>query len=82
MARAGEAKAPDQLNLDDLTRTVDASHGSDSAEAVSRRVETPRHHQSARELLEIPDALLTRSHLREPASSAVRSTQFFGPFRL
>ena len=65
MARVREGETPGQLNLDDLAQPVEMSRESESAGAVSVRVATPRRHQSARELLEIPDALLTRTHLHE-----------------
>jgi hypothetical protein len=66
MARAHTGEIPGQLSLDDWTEIVEASAEPgktrpDRAQAPA----IPRHHQSARELLDTPGALLTRTHLRE-----------------
>ena len=53
--------------------TNDLSHQPESAVAACDGV--MRNYPSARELLETPGALLTRTHLRESASNAERSTQ-------
>jgi hypothetical protein len=66
MARAHREDASGQLSLDDWAETLDASR--DHAAVNPDRELTsaaPRGHQSARDLLEIPGALLTRTHLRE-----------------
>lgn len=69
MARARPAPmTPGQLTLDDWAETLSASH--EAAEAAGAGViaptrQPPRHHPAAKELLETPGALLTRTHLRE-----------------
>lgn len=54
MARETQRETSGQLSLEDCAK----SHG------ARRRSASTRHH-TAQELLEIPNALLTRSHLRE-----------------
>jgi hypothetical protein len=66
MARAHSEDASGQLSLDDWAETFDASR--DQTGVVRDRdvsPAAPRGHQSARDLLETPGALLTRTHLRE-----------------
>ncbi len=66
MARGNAGETPGQLSLDDWAETLQASpelvptepHPSPAAPAS-------RGHLTARELLETPGALLTRTHLRE-----------------
>jgi hypothetical protein len=63
MARTPPETTPDQLSLEDFTN-------SRSARARRRIIEAgppsaDRRHQTAHELLATPDALLTRTHLRE-----------------
>jgi hypothetical protein len=66
MARGHAGDAPGQLSLDDWVETLEASH--EQAAPARDREPTPaasRGHQPARELLETPGALLSRTHLRE-----------------
>ena len=65
MARTPPETTPDQLSLEDCTNS--RSGPSSAANQRGRPDETPssRQHHTAQELLETPDALLTRSHLRE-----------------
>lgn len=80
MARARPARtpAPGQLTLDDWAEMLSAGQdapktppdeaGTARARATSADVaadQTTRHHPAATELLEMPGALLTRTHLRE-----------------
>jgi hypothetical protein len=64
MTRPGPDEAPGQLSLDDWSETLRAIL---EREPVSEQPApaTNRGHQSAKELLETPGALLTRTHLRE-----------------
>jgi hypothetical protein len=66
MARADPEDDSGQLSLDDWGNNLDASR--DRAAVVPDRDATtaaPRGHQAAKDLLETPGALLTRTHLRE-----------------
>jgi hypothetical protein len=66
MARGHPGENPGQLSLDDWAETLEASR--EQAATDPDRAPTPaapRGHQPARELLEIPGALLSRTHLRE-----------------
>ena len=66
MARAHPEDDSGQLSLDDWAENLDSSH--DQSSVLPDRDVTPaapRGHQSARDLLETPGALLTRTHLRE-----------------
>ncbi len=66
MARARAGETPGQLSLDDCAETLEASPKPVVAEPHSAPAcATPRGHLSAKELLETPGALLTRTHLRE-----------------
>jgi hypothetical protein len=65
MARVREGESPGQLNLEDLAQTVELTRELAPTQRTSTRAGSPRRHQSARELLQTPDALLTRTHLRE-----------------
>jgi hypothetical protein len=79
MARARPARtsAPDQLTLDDWAKMLSANPetsetAGDMAASIVRGTSTDaevqqptRHHPAATELLEMPGALLTRTHLRE-----------------
>src|SRR6058998_2359059 len=66
MARARSGDAPGQLSLDDWAEVLEASPELAVAEPDPVPAPAaPRHDQSARELLETPGALLTRTHLRE-----------------
>jgi hypothetical protein len=66
MARAHAGETPGQLSLDDWVETLEASHEqAASAPDGEPTPAAPRGHQSARELLETPGALLTRTHFRE-----------------
>jgi hypothetical protein len=62
MARTPPETTPDQLSLEDCTdsRSGRARRRTNGAERAPSR-----QHHSAQELLETPDALLTRTHLRE-----------------
>ncbi len=65
MARTPPETTPDQLSLEDCTNSRSArAHRriNKSGRAESR---SNRQHLTAQELLETPDALLTRTHLRE-----------------
>lgn len=66
MARVHPGETPGQLSLDDWAETLEASREQVSARPDPQPL-SPGHrgHQSARELLETPGALLTRTHLRE-----------------
>ena len=61
MARITQGTTPDQLSFDDCANSRSAR------DQRARRSAQPssRQHRTARELLETPDALLTRTHLRE-----------------
>jgi hypothetical protein len=80
MARARPARTttPGQLTLDDWVEMLGASHdspevpsgeaataGAQATSANGAAEQTTRHHPAATELLEMPGALLTRTHLRE-----------------
>ncbi len=62
MARTPPETTPDQLSLEDCTdsRSARAQRRINGAERAPSR-----QHHTAQELLETPDALLTRTHLRE-----------------
>jgi hypothetical protein len=61
MARIPQGMTPDQLSLDDCTKSR-----STRAHRPTRKASQPSscHHRTAQELLETPDALLTRTHPR------------------
>ena len=64
MARTPPETTPDQLSLEDCTELT--QRPSSAANQRGRRaVASSRQHHTAQELLETPDALLTRTHLRE-----------------
>jgi len=66
MARARVGDTPDQLSLDDWVKTLEASPEPAAVEHHKTPAPVaPRGHLSAKELLETPGALLTRTHLRE-----------------
>ncbi len=66
MARARAGETPGQLSLDDWAETIEASFKPVVDEShPAPACASPRGHLSARELLETPGALLTRTHLRE-----------------
>jgi hypothetical protein len=62
VARTTHGTTPDQLSLDDST-TSRGARGRRRMNEAGRP--SSRQHQTAQELLETPDALLTRTHLRE-----------------
>ncbi len=63
MARTPPETTPDQLSLEDCTRLT--QRPSSAANQRGRAGSPSRQHHTAQELLETPDALLTRTHLRE-----------------
>jgi hypothetical protein len=65
MARTPPETTPDQLSLEDCTdsRSTRAHRRINQAGPAESR--SNRQHLTAQELLETPDALLTRTHLRE-----------------
>ena len=65
MARTPPRTTPDQLSLEDCTRSRRARANRRNNEARPAWSPSSRQHQAAQELLETPDALLTRTHLRE-----------------
>src|SRR5215469_1866822 len=62
MARTPTDATPDQLSLEDCT---DSGRSQRTSETSADGLPSSRQHQRAQELLRIPDALLTRTHLRE-----------------
>jgi hypothetical protein len=62
MARTPQGKTPDQLSLEDCTKPRSAPPHRPTHKAAQP---SSCHHRTAQELLETPDALLTRTHLRE-----------------
>ena len=65
MARIPPGTTPDQLSLEDCTSSRRARAHRGTAAAGPARPPSSRRHHSAQELLATPDALLTRTHLRE-----------------
>ena len=65
MARTPPGTTPDQLSLEDCTSSRRARAHRRTNEAGPARLPSARKHHTAQELLAIPDALLTRTHLRE-----------------
>jgi hypothetical protein len=65
MARTPSGTTPDQLSLEDCTNSRSGRAHRRTTKAGPARSPSSRHHHTAQELLRIPDALLTRTHLRE-----------------
>ena len=64
MARTPPETTPDQLSLEEYTSSRSARVQWRTTESGRAAPSNHRHH-TAQELLQIPDALLTRTHLRE-----------------
>ena len=62
MARTPPERTPDQLSLEDCT---DSRSGRARRRISKGERSSSRRHHTAQELLETPDALLTRTHLRD-----------------
>ena len=65
VARTPPERTPDQLSLEDCTKLRSARAQPRITKAGPSRRTWNRQHHTAQELLETPDALLTRTHLRE-----------------
>jgi len=65
MAPTRPGTTPDQLSLEDYTSSRRARAQRRISEAGRGRPPSSHQHHTAQELLQIPDALLTRTHLRE-----------------
>jgi hypothetical protein len=65
MARTSPGTTPDQLSLEDCTNSRSGRAQRRTSGAGPARAPSNRQHHTAQELLRIPDALLTRTHLRE-----------------
>jgi hypothetical protein len=65
MARTPPRTTPDQLSLEDDTSSRSGRPRRQTNEGGGATSPSSRQHHSAQELLETPDALLTRTHLRE-----------------
>ena len=65
MAHTPMGTTPDQLSLEDCTSSHTGRAHRRTTEAGPASSPSSRQHHTAQELLRIPDALLTRTHLRE-----------------
>jgi hypothetical protein len=65
MARTPPGGTPDQLSLEDCTNSRSGRAQRRTIGTGQARSSASCHHHTAEELLRIPDALLTRTHLRE-----------------
>jgi hypothetical protein len=65
MARTSPGTTPDQLSLEDYTNSRRARVRRRTDGAGLEGSPSSRRHHTAQELLSTPDALLTRTHLRE-----------------